>query len=56
MPVYPPFKSLSERASSMNTTESVSFAACKIPCATVAIRAFAAMTIAFWPEIPRRIA
>src|SRR5208337_5019195 len=55
IPVYPPERSDSDRASSMKTAESVSFAALKIPSATVAIRTFAAITMAFRPVIPFRI-
>jgi hypothetical protein len=36
----------------MKTAESVSFAALKMPSATVAIRVFAAIIMAFLPEIP----
>ena len=54
-PVYPPFRSDSDRASSMKTAESVSFAALNMPSATVAIRTFAAMMMAFFPAIPDRI-
>jgi hypothetical protein len=38
----------------MKTAESVSLAALKIPFATVAIRVLAAMTMVFWPEMPRK--
>ena len=40
----------------MNSAESVSFAALKIPFATNAMRTFAAMIMAFLPEMPEKIA